>query len=114
MIWFQELDTHYVLVETDARTWYDFYRTDLTGMPPPTPAVPPSPDLFEPGGGFKLIWGNSEQIREALGWAIVELAEGREGAWQRFNNGIMLYSATGLGRGPTIYVLYEDGTFERY
>ncbi len=114
MIWFQELDTHYVLVETNSRIWYDFYRTDLTGMPMPTPAVPPRPDLFEPGGGFKLIWGNSEEIREALGWATAELAEGREGAWQRFKNGIMLYSATGLGRGPTIYVLYEDGTFERY
>jgi len=26
----------------------------------------------------------------------------------------MIYSSEGLGRGKTIYVLYDDGTFERY
>jgi serine/threonine-protein kinase len=33
---------------------------------------------------------------------------------QSYEGGLMIYSRAGVGRGPTIYVLYANGTFERY
>ncbi len=64
--------------------------------------------------GFGLIWGTFADIRDSLGYATQPENGLIEGAYQPFEGGTMLYSNAGLGRGKSLYILYKDGTFERY
>jgi eukaryotic-like serine/threonine-protein kinase len=114
MFYFAPLELIYSIDGEDSGFWRQFPQSDLLGLPTPTPAPPPEGGLLVPEGGFALVWGTYGEVRESLG-----LATGTEdgpllGARQPFERGVMLWSSEGLGRGPTIYVLYNDGTFERY
>ena len=103
----------YVLIGIDSGQWRRFSRSQLLGTPTPTPN--PEPLCRQPlQGGFELIWSSSAEIRAALGCPTAPEDGLLEGAYQPFENGTMLFSQKGLGRGKTIYVLYSNGEFERY
>jgi hypothetical protein len=107
------LDVIYVLIGVDSGKWQLFPPTQLTPLPTPTPD--PEPPCRAPmQGGFNLVWGSFSDIREALGCPTAPEDGLLEGAYQSFENGTMLFSQRGLGRGKTIYVLYDNDTFERY
>jgi serine/threonine-protein kinase len=114
MLYYQPLEHIYVLVGTENGSWRLFPQDDLAGLATPTPAPDPGNGLVVPVGGFGLVWGNNPVVREELGYGTLPEAGLFDGARQPFERGSMLWSSRGLGRGPTIYVLYGDGTFERY
>ncbi|HWQ11516.1 MAG TPA: hypothetical protein VNL77_01880 [Roseiflexaceae bacterium] len=114
MFYFQPLEQIYALVGTENGTWRLFPQDDLAGLATPTPAPDPGNGLVVPVGGFGLVWGYNQVVRDELGYGTAPEAGLFDGARQPFERGRMLWSSRGLGRGPTIYVLYDDGTFERY
>jgi serine/threonine-protein kinase len=114
MYYFGPLELIYVLVGSENGTWLSFPQADLLGLPTPTPAPDPGGGLVVPTGGFGLVWGTYQTVRDALGLGAQPEVGPLEGARQPFERGTMIWSARGLNRGPTIYVLYGDGAFERY
>ncbi|MDW8212628.1 MAG: hypothetical protein RMJ55_03655 [Roseiflexaceae bacterium] len=79
------------------------------------PATPTPPaGLQTPTNTFGIIWATNPGVRQNLGFALRPQSDQIEGAYQPFTGGVMIYSREGLGRGKTIYVLYADGSFERY
>ena len=113
MFWFQPQENIYVLEGKDRGTWSVFEQSSLLDRPTPEPVKPP-PGLVAPINGFGLVWNNVPEVRDALGWGTAPEAGPYSGAYESFENGIMLFSPQGLGRGKTIYVLYKDGSFTRY
>jgi len=113
MFWFGPLDTIYALIGNDSGVWRSFGPGDLKNRPTPAPVDAP-PGLFAPVSGFGLVWGTEPDVQAKLGWGTKPEAGPYNGAYQPFENGFMLFSSTGLDRGKTIYVLYQDGMFERY
>ncbi|GIV99227.1 serine/threonine-protein kinase [Roseiflexus sp.] len=103
----------YVLIGFARGEWQRFpYPAPL---PPDAPATPTPPaGLQTPTNAFGIIWAVNPGVQQNLGFALRPQSDEIEGAYQPFANGIMIYSREGLGRGKTIYVLYADGTFERY
>jgi serine/threonine-protein kinase len=107
------LDVIYALLDKDSGRWRLFPPEELKQLATPTPD--PEPPCRAPmQGGFRLVWSSYPEIHDALGCPTGPEAGLLEGAYQSFENGTMLFSQAGLGRGKTIYVLYGDGTFERY
>jgi serine/threonine-protein kinase len=83
-------------------------------VPEPTPGSDPN----QPVRGFGRVYFNQQQAAERLGpWTSPEivLAGNQSGVVQYFDKGMMIwtpdYRPTG---GRSIFVLYTDGTFERY
>ena len=74
----------------------------------------PPPGRYEPLRGFGKLWYAHEDIASALGWAKEEKETGATGVLQRFTNGRLLYSDHGFGKGPSIYVMLQNGTFTMY
>nr|PZN30531.1 MAG: hypothetical protein DIU80_07510 [Chloroflexota bacterium] len=114
MYYFQPLELIYVLAGIETGTWRVFREDDLAGLATPTPAPDPGNGRVIPIGGFGLVWGYNADVREALGQGTAPEAGLFDGARQPFEHGVMIWSSQGLGRGPTIYVLYDDNTFERH
>jgi hypothetical protein len=114
MLYFNPREEIFVLIGVDQGIWYRFEQASLSNLPTPTPAEPPAPGLVVPIRGFGLVWAYNEDIRRQIGYGTAPEAGLLEGAYQRFSGGTMLYSAIGLGRGKSLYVLYNDGTFDRY
>jgi serine/threonine-protein kinase len=117
MFYYHPLERIYVLIGKDSGRWRLFEQSELRDLPTPTPpgpegAPPPCPAPLV--GGFGLVWGSFPEIRDALGCSTGPEDGLIEGAYQPFQNGTMLFSQKGLGRGKTIYVLYDDRSFERY
>jgi serine/threonine-protein kinase len=110
MFYFQPTERIYVLIDNSRSAWRMFEQRELVGFPTPTPAPPPSTLQ----GGFGIVWANFPEVRQGLGVPVTPEDGLLEGAYQPFTGGLMLYSSRGLGAGGTIYVLYNEGTFERY
>jgi hypothetical protein len=108
MFYFQPTDQIYVLF--DDKTWQVFEHSDLENLPEPPPANCDAPMK----GGFALVWGSFPKIRERLGCSTSPEPDLFEGAYQPFERGTLLWSKRGLGKGPTIYVLFIEHTFERH
>ena len=113
MISFLPIGDIYVLIGFTRGEWQRF---PYPAPPPPdTPATPTPPaGLQTPVDIFGIIWATNPGVRQNLGFALRPQSATIEGAYQPFTGGVMIYSSEGLGRGKTIYVLYDDGTFERY
>ena len=116
MLYFQPDEDIYVFEGFDSGSWQRFTRAQLLKVPTPLPTPPPIGDEkpVPLTGGFGLIWYNFPEIANALGEPASPEDGLIEGAFQPFQEGVMLYSRKGLKRGKTIYVLYKDGSFERY
>jgi serine/threonine-protein kinase len=113
MFYYDPLARIYVLFGKDSGRWRVFEQRELRDLPTPTPA--PNPPCSAPlVSGFGLVWGTFQEVRETLGCATGPEDGLFEGAYQPFQNGAMLFSNKGLGRGKTLYVLYANGSFDRY
>jgi serine/threonine-protein kinase len=113
MIYFQPRERIFAFLGRDRGDWFTFDQAELEPLPTAEPQEPP-PGLFVPQSGFGRVWANFPEVREALGFATAPERGLDEGALQNYARGTMLYSRNGAGRGPTIYVIYDDGAFERY
>ncbi|MFP4324290.1 MAG: hypothetical protein ACLFTK_17675, partial [Anaerolineales bacterium] len=86
MMWLQPIREVWVLVGDEADptngTWECYIDTFVEGMPERDPTLDPEPGTLpdtdfqgavaaQPVRGFGAIWRNNDDLREALGWAIV-------------------------------------------
>ena len=113
MFYYDPLRLIYALAGSAHGTWRVYEQDRLMSQPTPTPATPP-PSLIAPVHGFGLVWGTQAWVHNSLGWGTRNEDGPFDGAAQRFEHGTMLFSPVGLGRGKVLYVLYDDGTFDRY
>jgi serine/threonine-protein kinase len=95
---------------------YKVFSTEEVAALGPEP--PPGTDPNQPVRGFGRVYFNQPQAAERLGpWTSPEivLKEDDPGVVQYFDKGMMIwtpdYRPSG---GRSIFVLYNDGTFERY
>src|SRR5690606_27384742 len=66
-----------------------------------------------PQGSFAAIYEGRAEIREGLGCALSG-ATSASSAYQTFQNGAMVWlSSLGSPPQPAIYVLYNNGTYQR-
>lgn len=93
--------------------WRSFEDTWKEGDPEDSGDDIPPAGLYEPLRGFGKLWYANREVRDTLGWAK-EPEHAGIGAYQPFEAGSLLYSSLGLGSGPTIYVFYDDGTFDQF
>lgn len=98
----------YIYVLYNNGTWQGFEDTWTSAEPEWDPSIVPPPGYYQPKRGFGKVWRNNPSVRSALGWATIE-EYGFFGSSQTFTGGRMLWSPA---RG--IYVLYNDGTWQRY
>jgi serine/threonine-protein kinase len=113
MFYYQPSERIYALLGKDSGEWRRYEQSELATLPTPAPDAE-TPCRTPPISGFGLVWSNFADVRDALGCPTGPEDGLLEGAYQPFEQGEMLFSQKGLGRGKTIYVLYEDGKFERY
>jgi hypothetical protein len=114
MFYFRPLERIYVLEGKDGGDWRRYDQETVKDFPVPTPADPPACDQPIGSGGFARIWGSVAALRDTLGCPLTQGSDLIEGAYQAFERGVMLYSHDGLGRGKSLYVLSENGTFRWY
>ena len=112
MFFFKPSGEIYVLYGDGQGTWQVFEKQEVEKLP--QPPAPPAKCSAPQQNGFALIWGNFPKIQERLGCPLAPEPDLFEGAYQLFEGGRLLWSKRGLGRGPTIYVLFKESTFERY
>lgn len=112
MYWWESRDTVYVLPETDGRSgrYQAFNRDQTSALPEPPAQIDP---LLRREGGFARVYYAHEDIRQALG-APVSGERGINGAFQSFQQGFMIWSPPRPERPSTIYVVYNNGQFQRY
>ena len=103
----------YALYGRGSGAWQSFNQADLIDLPTPTPEIA-TDERVVPVRGFGLVWGTQAGVKDKLGYATRDEAGPLEGVLQSYEGGLMIYSRAGVGRGPTLYVLYADGSFERY
>jgi len=101
-------DTTYIYVLYNSGTWQGYDDTWTSAEPEWDGFYVPPAGLYQPKRGFGKIWRGSLDMRNGLGWATTE-ERGFYGSVQAFNGGLMLWSDT-----QGIFVLYNDGTWQRY
>jgi serine/threonine protein kinase len=76
---------------------------------------PPPAETNAPPGGFGRIYYNLPEIRDQIGAPLspMELLQ-PYGVIQPFQDGIMVFTPDYRGTGKNIFVVYNDGSFERY
>lgn len=112
MLWFETNNMIYVFLENGQRAYRTFSSERQQGPDAPPQDEPPA-GLYKPVGGFGTVWGSYTELRGQLGWALAPESVS-DGAFQWFDTGMLMWSRTGLGKGPTIYALFTNNTFQRY
>jgi hypothetical protein len=72
MFWLRPIDQIWVVTTTDEgqQVWDVYEDTFEDGMPESDPSLePPNENLYQPVRGFGLLWRETDQLRETLGWA---------------------------------------------
>jgi len=68
-----------------------------------------------PSGGFGNLFQSDPNIQAGLGCPLSGAATSGSSAYQPFDNGVMFWvSSLGSQPQPVIYVLYNNGTYQRY
>jgi len=106
---------------------YVFYGRDAgvyDELPPQAvadlgPDPTPGPDPNQPVRGFGRVYFNRPMVRERLGAPTspeLELKANQRGVIQLFADGLMIYTPSfqPTNNGASIFVLYNDGAFERF
>jgi serine/threonine protein kinase len=112
MYWWEARDTIYALPESNGRSgsYQAFNRDQTIALPDPPEQIDP---FLRREGGFARVYYANEGIRQALG-APLGAERGINGAFQTFQNGFMIWSPPRPERPSTIYVVYNNGQFQRY
>lgn len=112
MLWYQLNGTVYVLDNESTGRALVYPPNALSG-----------PDSFdgqldatcvELQNDFAVVWNTHREVNTRIGCATSPEVGPSDGAIQRFEQGTMLFTPAGFGRGKTIFVLFNNGTFERY
>ena len=106
MFWREDTKKIYVLYSTG--TWQIYDDTWTSAEPEWDISIVPPAGYYQPKRGFGKVWRTNPGVRSGLGWATTE-ERGFHGSVQAYEHGMMLWSNL---RG--IYVLYDDGTWQRY
>ncbi|HEU5015222.1 MAG TPA: protein kinase [Roseiflexaceae bacterium] len=114
MLWFKNNNTIYVFIGKNATGKHLDFPPDQQQGPDDPPSATPPPGTQAPASGFGLVWDSHAAVRQQVGYATAPEAGPFAGAYQPFENGVMLFSPSGLGDGKTIYVLYNNGRLEQY
>lgn len=72
MYWLQPIDQIWIMVETGDGTgvWSVHQDTFEEGMEEFDPDITPPRGLLQPERGFGMLWRDTPDVREALGWAL--------------------------------------------
>lgn len=104
----------YIFVLTSEGQYDEYPPSVVSQLPPELPG----PDPNQPVRGFGSVYFHEPGVKEQLGgWTSPEivLENGDSGVIQFFDRGLMLYTPryepTG---GGSIFVLFEDGSFQRF
>ncbi|MCG8346532.1 MAG: protein kinase [Chloroflexales bacterium] len=104
-------DTIYVFFGLDDGNYRVVHSEEVAMLPEPT--LDPN-DPESPVRGFGRVY-SIPSVREALGvWTSNEQIIEPYGVMQRFEHGLMLFTPSYRDQGKTIFVLYDNNTFERY
>lgn len=69
----------------------------------------------QPQGSFGAIYQSAPDIATAIGCPLLGAVHTASSAYQTFQNGAMIWlSSLGGAPQPTIYVLYNNGTYQRF
>ena len=110
MFWREPIDTAQALVLFNDGSWRIFTHAPYVEGSPEFPcadANTPAQCPPTPKRGFGTMWCDIPEIRNRLGNAL-DCERGYQGTLQQFNHGSALRTDTG-----TIYVFYNDGTWQR-
>ncbi len=112
MYYWRPNDTIYVFFGLDSGNYRVFGPDEAARYPePPTPVADPN----MPMRGFGRIYFGITEVSAALGgWTSGEQVLNPHGVFQPFAKGIMFYTPSYRDQGGSIFVLYNDGTFERF
>jgi hypothetical protein len=109
MYWRGDTRTIYVLFFEQPGVWFGFTDTWAEGSPPGGGAGPLA-GQYIPKRGFGKVWRDNPDFATRLGYALTADEQSFPGGMaQSFDNGVMLTSP-----GRWIYVLYANGTYDRY
>jgi len=106
MFWRQDLLIVYVLY--DDHTWQSYADAWQEGQMEWDVNIVAPAGLYQPKRGFGKVWREQPGVRGKIGWATTE-ERGLNASYQAYQGGLMLWSDT---QGH--FVLYNDGTWERY
>lgn len=91
--------------------------TETSATPVPTATIPaealagePPAGYFRPEGSTALVWQNNLRAQQDLGWARQSNPSTIGGAYQRFENGTMVWRED----TSQIYVFFNDGTWRSF
>ena len=113
MIWFGPTDTIFVFYNQgqsgNPRPFDTFEDTFEEGDPESDSDIVPPDGLYQPVRGFGLVWRESPQVRDQLGWATAPEA-GFE-TWLQFYSARAMHASANAIQGidGTIYVLENVG-----
>lgn len=112
MYWLESRDIIYAMPESNGRSgsYQAFNRDQTLALADPPEQIDA---LLRREGGFARVYYANEGIRQAIG-APVGAERGINGAFQTFQNGFMIWSPPRPERPSTIYVVYNNGQFQRY
>ncbi len=111
MYWRGDTLQIYVLFFDQSGTWLSVNDDWVEGMPVGGGAGPAAGQYY-PQRGFGKVWRERNDVQQRLGYAVTPNESGLTLVVQPFEGGRMLWSRT--AEGQFIYVLYANGTFERY
>ncbi len=112
MYYWQPDETIFVFLDLRAGAVEIFSEAAVEALPEPDP-VPDDPN--SPPGGFGRIYYNLPEIRNQIGAPLVPMEILQPyGVLQRFQGGVMVFTPDYRGTGKNIFVVYNDGSFERY
>ena len=90
---------------------------EATAAPAATPGAPAEPlagdppdGFFRPEGSTALVWQNNLRAQQDLGWARLASPTTTGGAYQKFENGTMVWRQD----TSQIYVFFNDGTWRSF
>ena len=111
MFWIQPRAEIWVLMADDEKqthgTWAIYQDTFLDGEAETDPSIiPPNDDEYQPARGFGKLWRESQDIRDALGWATTPMEFGYVSRYEYHPGG----SVSGGGAytpGPGYHLLFS-------
>ncbi len=110
MYWWSQNDTIYTFLGEQVGEYRVYSAEATAALPAPAPTESP----LTPVRGFGKVYFGEPVVRQFLGESQSIEHQWNTGRFQQFKDGMMLGSPAHRDLGQTIFVLYDDGTFERY
>lgn len=108
MLWIQAQSAIYVLYDDmGIPRWQVLRDTYTDAMPETDPAYnPPSPETWQPRRGFGLLWRNTPELQQRVGWAVEQWEVPYTVQMQLAEDGTLYLSDVSGG----VFMLMPDGS----